>query len=571
MYAVFFGRLKRGVFSHAVIISVMLYVLAVFLFDLYLVLADNMFFSSVLYRWNEVPVTGGGNMICVSYLLAWTLSAISSFLPGVDLYTLYIHLCNLAILSCFSYSVVQTNERPGIAHWVGWLLISLYVCIYALNSEFAVVSFAAMSSGLVTICRNADNEHRLCFLFIGILVFTMGCLLRYDSCIGILPFIMVLGWFAYRTKKIASLVAYAICGVCVMGCCLLQAPLSSANLGKIHVDDLIAMNANRAKFCDYEDDSGVDKTALYQEAGCSDNELQLYSGCIFQHDKCLSEDYWERLGGIRDMGRPTFSFSRAYQLLKNEYYVKVLSLPPLAILLLLLFCRNSVRVQYGDYFVLASALCLVLLLMKGRINPVSSLAVMQPCLGLWVAHMPLKLSFRLSRWIIGLLAVCGVLWILREMPYSRLTVPSIGGRWSEPAATRLVEAECGQHEDYTYFAEAHLWRRIALPYSSVQSADLKHCMNFYPYTSWQVFFPSYQSSLRSRGLGSPSELLLSDKVRFILRVYNVKELDHTETLPEWLKVNFKCIEDDHHVKLKLVVEKDLGSNLYVARVVRESL
>lgn len=95
-------------------------------------------------------------------------------------------------------------------------------------------------------------------------------------------------------------------------------------------------------------------------------------------------------------------------------------------------------------------------------------------------------------------------------------------------------------------------------------------MNFYPYTSWQVFFPSYQSSLRSRGLGSPSELLLSDKVRFILRLYNVKELDHTETLPEWLKVNFKCIEDDHHVKLKLVVEKDLGSNLYVARVVRES-
>lgn len=571
MNAVFFERLKRVVFSHAVIISVLLYVLAVFLFDLYLVLADNMFFSSVLNRWNEITVVGGGNMIYVSYLLACAFSAVSGFVPRVDLYTLYIHLCNLAILSCFSYSVVQTNERPGISHWVGWLLIGLYVCIYALNCEYTVISFAAMTSGLVMISTNVRNAGCSWWVLgVGVAVFAMGCLLRYDSCVGILPFVCIMVWIAYRLRNAASFASYILCGFCVVLCYLLQAPLSSTDYGNIHVDNLTAMNVNRMKFCDYADDSGLDKTALYQEAGCSDNELQLYSGCIFQHNKCFHEDYWERLGGIRDMGRPTFSFSRAYQLLKNEYYVKVLSLPPLAILLLLLFCRNSVRVQYGDYFLLASALCFVLLLMKGRINPVSSLAVMQPCLGLWVAHMPSKLSFRLSRWIMGLLAVCGVLWILREMPYSRLTVPSIGGRWAEPTATRLVEAECGQHEDYTYFAEAHLWRRIALPYSSVQAADLKHSMNFYPYTGWQVFFPSYQSSLRRRGLGSPSELLLSDKVRFILRLYNVKEHDHTEPLPEWLKVNFKCIEDDHHVKLKLVVEKNLGSNLYVARVVRES-
>lgn len=512
-------------------------------------------------------------MICVSYLLAWTLSAISSFVPGVDLYTLYIHLCNLAILSCFSYSVVQTNERPGIAHRVGWLLISLYVCIYALNSEFAVVSFAAMSSGLVTICRNTDNEHRLCFLFIGILVFTMGCLLRYDSCIGILPFIMVLGWFAYRTKKIASLVAYAICGVCVMGCYLLQASLSSANLGKIHVDDLIAMNANRAKFCDYEDDSGVDKAALYQEAGCSGDDLALYDGFIFQQDKCLDEEYWAKLGEIRDSGRPPFSIGRAYRLLRYSPSVRRLLLTSFVVLLLLLLWRSSWKPQNGDYIVLCAFCCYALLLMRGRLNLEASLAIMQPCLALWSVHMPERCRFLLGRWMMPLLMIYGAFWALRGLPYSRATFSTLGGRWADPELTSRVEEECRRHKDYTYFAEAHFWRHIALPYSSIRSADLKRCPNFYPYDSWQVFFPSYQASLHQRGLKSPSELLLSDKVRFILRVDNVDELDKMkgkDWLVHKLEKNFDCVWESDNIRLKLVAEKKLSDGLYVARVVRET-
>ncbi|MGN0811208.1 MAG: hypothetical protein ACI4PY_06885 [Akkermansia muciniphila] len=430
-----------------------------------------------------------------------------------------------------------------------------------------------MTSGLVMISKNVRNGGCSWWVLgVGVAVFAMGCLLRYDSCVGILPFVCILVWIAYRLRNAASFASYILCGSCVALCYLLQAPLSSTDYGNIHVDNLTAMNVNRMKFCDYADDSGVDKAALYQKAGCSDNDLSLYGGFIFQQDKCLDEKYWARLGEIRDGGRKTFSISRAYRMLRYSPDTRRLLFPSLVILLLLFLWRNSWKPQNRDYIILCAFCCYALLLMRGRLNLVSSLAVMQPCLALWSMHMPEGCRFRFSRWIMTLLMIYGAFWALRGLPYSRSTFPSFGGRWGDPELTSRVEEECRMHKDYTYFAEAHFWRHIALPYSSIRSADLKRCPNFYPYDSWQVFFPSYQASLRQRGLKSPSELLLSDKVRFILRVDNVDELDKMkgkDWLVHRLGKNFDCVRETDNIRLKLVADKKLSDGLYVVRVVRD--
>ncbi|MGN0821010.1 MAG: hypothetical protein ACI4OX_04445 [Akkermansia sp.] len=565
MNAKLLNILTRWVFAHAVIVSLFLYLVAVSVFDLYLVLADNMFFPSVLHRWSDAPENS--NMVLVSYFLSCPLSYISSVFPDLELCTLYLHLCNLMALACFSYSVIRTKVRPGIRHYIGWMLIAIYVCVYALNCEYAIVSFSAMASGLVMICRNSCSKHRLWLLSFGTLVFTMGCLLRYDSCIGILPFIAILVWIAYRRKNFVSMIAYAMCVLCVVVCYLAQGTLSSADYGKTHVENLVALNGNRTKFCDYEDDSGLDKSNKYREVGCSENDLSLYYGGVCLEDKCLDENYWSRLGEIRDQGRPTFSLTRACRMFMERNYVRNLLIPPFVILILLLLCRNALRIQYGDYFIFVSIICYILLLMRGRINTVSSLAVMQPCLALWVAHMPRVLSSRLSRWILFILMACGSFFALKGLPRYRATFPAFGCRWADPELTSRVEDECRRHGDRIYFTEVHFWRYIALPYSSILSADLKRCPNLYPYHGWQFIIPAYQASLRKRGVESPSKLLLGDNVRFILRVNNAAELEKMEggILP-LLQKSFICVQENQNIRLKLVAEKKLCDNLYVVRV-----
>ena len=567
-----FERIEHVLFSHAVSISVLLYLLTVFVFELTLVCADNMFFSSVLHRWQ-----GGGDehMIHVSYLLSYPLAFFSELVPSIDFFTIYIHLCNLAAVVCLAYGVVRTNDRPGISHYVGWLLIIAFMFRYSLIGAYPIASFAAMSGGLVLITKSIKvtiGGGNIRLIFWGVVAFFMGCILRYDSCVGIVPFIALGGWFAYRRRTVLSLAACFACLVLVAICYFIQSPLSSVDYGFRHVVRLTDMNVHRMKFCDYEDDSGVDKAALYQKAGCSDNDLSLYGGFIFQQDKCFDEEYWAKLGEIRDSGRKTFSIGRAYRLLRYSPGTRRLLLPSFVVLLLLLLWRSSRKPQNGDYVILCAFCCYALLLMRGRLNLVSSLAIMQPCLALWSVHMPERCCFRFGRRVMALLMIYGTFWALCGLPYSRATFPSFGGRWADPALTGRVEDECRMHKDYTYFAEAHFWRHIALPYSSIRSADLKRCPNFYPYDSWQVFFPSYQASLRQRGLKSPSELLLSDKVRFILRADNVDELDKMkgkDWLVHRLGKNFDCVRETDNIRLKLVADKKLSDGLYVVRVVRD--
>lgn len=146
-----FERIEHVLFSHAVSISVLLYLLTVFVFELTLVCADNMFFSSVLHRWQ-----GGGDehMIHVSYLLSYPLAFFSELVPAIDFFTIYIHLCNLAAVVCLAYGVVRTNDRPGISHYVGWLLIIVFMFRYSLIGAYPIASFAAMSGGLVLIAKS---------------------------------------------------------------------------------------------------------------------------------------------------------------------------------------------------------------------------------------------------------------------------------------------------------------------------------------------------------------------------------------------------------------------------------
>lgn len=548
-----------------------LYILVVFVFDLELAHADNMFFSSVLHRWQGNSTE---HMIYVSYMLSYPLAFFSALVPSIDFFTIYIHLCNLAAVMCLACGIARTNEKPGFSHYLGWLLIAIFICKCSLIGAYSIVSFAAMSGGLVLIGKNVRKirGESVWLLIFAVSVFYMGCILRYDSCVGALPFLVLLAWFSYRKKRFFSLIACAVCSAFVAVCYLIQSPLSSVDYGDRHVENLMKMNASRMKFCDYHDDSGIDKKAQYQAAGCTSKEVSLYCDFCFQQDKCLDEKYWAVLGEIRDSGRKGFSFTRACNMLCYNKDAQNLFFSSCLIFLLLLLWRTSWRPQEGDYVILCALFCYFLLLMRGRLNTVSSLAIMQPCLALWCVVMPGECRFRFIRWMMSLLIIVGGLGALKGLPRYRASLPMFGCRWANPELTSKVVEECHRHVEYTYFAEAHFWRHIALPYSSIHSTNLKRCPNFYPYDSWQVFFPSYQASLRSRGLESPSDLLMSDKVRFILRANSISELENmsgADYLLTRLKKNFDCVQESNNIRLKLVAEKKLCDNLYVVRVEKD--
>lgn len=82
-----YTRIEHVLFSHALPLSVALYILVVFVFDLELACADNMFFSSVLHRWQGNSTE---HMIYVSYLLSYPLAFFSALVPSIDFFTIYI-------------------------------------------------------------------------------------------------------------------------------------------------------------------------------------------------------------------------------------------------------------------------------------------------------------------------------------------------------------------------------------------------------------------------------------------------------------------------------------------------
>lgn len=568
------SRIERAFFSHALIIFLAVYVLCFFFFTPGLRIVDNMFFPSALHRWD---IGWGGYMIYVSYLLGFFLSLLTRWIPSIEWYTLYIHICHAVILTCFSFCLIQTREKPRIRNYAGVVFVVIFVLRYMFDIEYTNVSFFTMTSGLLLILKSRENIRRKLLCSLGVMVFLMGCVLRYDSCLGVLPFLLALGFISlcYEPRSLFRIASLVACFTFVLVCHFVQEPLLIVPLKVGGEFNIIRANDVRMRFFDYKDDSGLDKSEMYQRIGCSRNDLRIVSGLIYFPDECRDDRYWKKIASVRDEGTSRFSLKRFSALLREKSAGGSYLRWSLLGCTLLLFVRRQLRPQPADWIALVGILCLVLLGMQGRFNDRAMLAVLIPCYSLWAMLSP---SFRVSRVSHAALILLSLFFILRYgCLYANIQQHfSLGGRarWGNPELTAVLVEECNAHPNRLYFAEGHRWRGIILPSSSLRAEDMKKALNFFPLDGWMCLFPSYLSALHSRGITQPSRLLLYDHIRLILHAESEADLVAMRCDSEGLfyyhrlEYFFTFVQERYGIRLRLEVEKKLADGLYVARVVR---
>lgn len=535
-----------------------------------------MLFPSILQRWNVGD--WGGYMIYVSVLLSFPLDLISRALPAVDWYTTYIYLCHLIIFLCVSFCLIQTRNRPGVRNYAGLVLLAVYTVRHMFYIEYTFVSFFMMACGLSLILKAIEVNRKCLVSMAGILGFMMGCFLRYDSCIGIIPFLCALAFVTVLYGPVCRLrlLSLGMCAAFVATCYLVQEPMSRIQLSNGGVYSIIEANDARMKFCDYDDDSGIDKTDRYYAEGCTENDLQLNTIGVYYPERFRDSRHWKRVADIRKDGRNEFALSRLVPLLRDKttegswFRWSLLG----CCLMFLPIRRRSLRPVSSDWVVMCALTCLFILGMRGRFNDRAMLSVMLPCVLLWAATLP-KIHFgKLGHCVVFLVSV--FIFTQHGLKYSR--IQNHFSPWGKPTGGEFktyepaVDQECSSNPDKLYFAELHFWRDTTLPASSICSEDLRRNMNFFPFDGWMALFPSFMSALKERGIDNPSLILLNENNRFFLRAESEQDLLRMKGKKEGLFNSLHCMfiymQEKHGITLKLEVEKKLIDGLYVARVVK---
>lgn len=535
-----------------------------------------MLFSASLYRWGGEYAH---HVVCWSYFLSYPLSLLAAFMPDVEWYMLYIDLCHFIIVAVTAWCLIQTKEQPGVRNYAGVALLGFYTlkCMFCI--EFSYVSFYMMTCGLLLIFRGVECVHRKIIMSLGVVVFAMGGVIRYDSCIGVLPLIGALACISlfYEHKRGLKLVFLGICVLFVGICYCSQEPLSHVIGSDGSEFSLEIANRARVRFCDYNDDSGFEKTARYLVEGCTVNDLKMYEDGLYYSDSCRNAKYWERLAEIRGDGRVSFSASRFWNLLFEKsssgsclrwsvFYFSLFflsALPPF---------RRKVRIEASDWILLCGVCVFMILGMRGRVNDRAAMAVYLPCIAMWAMYVRIDLKRRWLHCFVALLSLLILIHYGRSPSFKENYSPFFRASWRWPHLLEIVTSECSLNRNLVYFAAGNYWRDLCLPNSSLMSRDLQLNPNFYPFDGWHAMFPSFLESIKKRGIDEPELILLNPKVRFILRIQESDELvrmgSKRETLLQGLSVMIKCMKEKHDVSLRLEVEKKLADGLYVARVVR---
>lgn len=542
--------------------ALLLYLIAIVLFPPFFVGVDGII-SSLALGWGEPNL----HAFCQSYGLSYPLYYLSCLGLPIDVFTLYVFALNGLSVFAYAYALIRTDGKPAFIHCLSWLVLIYIVVWHLLSIEFGVCSLMTMASGLILLVKGTRvSSKRICIT--AILLMFAGALLRFDSCVAIIPFaiILIAVEYWYHNRQFWKWGLAAIAGVMVVH--LVQEPLSNTQLwGNPHAN-LVQVNKSRAAFCDYPDQSSLayqeEKIQRYAEAGLSPSGLALMAGghsYLAPHRD--SGDFWNKIKEIRQdkdggvAGNIKRGQEAAWKLRIGEHRHLWQWLVFVAILLCF-YRGNWVRVGIVLAFVVLS----FYLIYAGRYNFVASRSIFLASLVcmLLCCREPLFIW----RWHRALsLVVLGALAML--LAYR---LENKGPVFSDYSPTVQILDELNQlHEQspeirYVVFTQQWRW--------------LKGCDNFfwkkditsYPYLlcygDWISCLPFYEARLQQEGISSERTLHTYSFVRFLVidhNEYNIDKAWQEETLQQ--RIDYLNEQDgtNWHLELEYSSSKN-GFDIY---------
>lgn len=237
----------RFFFSKAQWVALICYIILLLLFQPHFMGNDNLNFS-LAFMWGEASP----HTMHMSYLLSYPLAWISACSPPIDPYTFFIYILCVINSWLIGKYVIRTQGNPKLVHALSYVFLVYLFFNYFLIVEYAIISFITMGCAclyLIESTRKKDSIHEV----LAALLLITGAALRYDSCLGIIPFLAVCILIEFRGGNKRFLAASAVCLFSIISIFGLQRQLSNTSLWGSENTNLVDVHTSRMAFVDYQD------------------------------------------------------------------------------------------------------------------------------------------------------------------------------------------------------------------------------------------------------------------------------------------------------------------------------
>ena len=520
------------------------------------------------------------HLIYVGYLLSYPMMWGRILFPQIEWFTAIQYLLYLVSITVLAhYTLRHQWQRPGIKHIAGFALILYLTVLLFKRFYFPYVSCVGMASGLLLMLYGSKRG-KLSRIVWGCLLLLAGASLRYDSSpLVLLVAGILLNLYAIK-KRWHQLGCILLACACGAGVYLLQPLLATVSTWEVSAchpaQNLIEINDARMRFCDYRDDSDMEKASAYEQLNCSKNDLMQ----LERFDTCLPQrsdsKWWKSMLDLRNRANDKYprTLKLMWKRIRFWYSQRILTPVMYTLLPLLLLCFPFPR-RWDDeriWLFTAYLAAILTLIVIGRVNTTSVIAILYLILPLMLFEMPDRPFKHRASLNVSLVLLC----IILTLSVRSLIIPQAvyewraGSRFSplsanywNPSLTHRIREECARHPDRQYFMPVHLWWRGCMPSSSLLSQSYLEWRNVFPMYCWTYLLPSIHQELHRRGVKSDLTLFFNPNYRYIINTAD----SFWTTYYESISPHSLLFYIEHYgVQPKMIPELSLGENWWICRI-----
>lgn len=497
----------------------------------------------------------------VSYLLSYPLYYLSQLNFPIEFYTLYVLSLNGLSIFTIAFTLIQNKEKPTIVQYITWPIFIYLVQAFTLRIEFGICSFLALSAGLAALLK-ASREKNTKILLFGSFVMFAGAILRFDSCVGIIPYIIVLSFYEYFNGNKLFVKWGGGVVLIVIGITVLQKPLAETELWDNPHANIYTVHKSRIAFADYPDFSTPDyqktKNDSYRLANLSAKEKNVILGqASFIIPQRQDMKWWEKIACIRKDDNRTLSEKFNYlkkapiKLCSKKLSVFFILVPIALIILLSPQKGNLCRISLA----LTSISINITLSYLGRYNHGVTCTMMIATVITILASTKNELLFSKG---ISLRDKCIPILSFIASILALLILISSNNRWrqdEEIKAAVLAELDTvhNRNPEHRYFLFSQLWRWLVCNNNFLLKSDINKYPYVLPLGDWLSCLPCYEQRLNQENIKSDIELPTYTFVRFIFLHRTIRSQSTNDQI-RWVQNNLDYYNSNNGTNYQLILE-----------------
>ncbi|MGN0836507.1 MAG: hypothetical protein ACI4OS_03620 [Akkermansia sp.] len=499
---------------------------------------------------------------CLTYPLYW----LHQIFPSVEFFSCALLCTYLIAVGLIAQSLFASRNTP-IGNWGGAIILAYCIYLFGKNATiiyYAHVSYLGMAAAILALndlpCALQRSRLRVALL---LAFFTLSACIRFDACIGMLPFIAIFALSSLLHRHYHKLLVLILMGGICVALKFGSPELFITDLGKPgETYNIQKLNDRRIQFYDYPDCSGIDKSDAYTQLNITPNDLFSYSSSVFTDPRFADEEWLNAAVKVRQQGNTIrdISFSQIktrvskhgqkwgwYFFLFNNFFIILLAL------------LGSNKCRCYALALTHTALSVYLITVLGRYAGAAPSSLFL-CTNLFLLPELRALdTSNISRYR---KILCGFL-ILSALFYSSRhfcghLLKEFLSKAHREQYTTLIRNECAAHPENLYLISQN-WHVnfLILPFS-LRTEHYRLADNLYYWTGWGVWTPAHRIGLQHRYGESDVDKLLQFPNCYVIDI--LPKPGQAKRHP-YVEITCTMFREHYHKNIRCVPVRKLSENI----------